>query len=41
MQAWGQTTDQMITLALQPDSHKLPFLDGTHMLPVLPGKAAE
>ena len=31
----------MILRALQPNSHELPFLNGTHMLPVLPGPAAE
>ena len=31
----------MVLLALQPGSDKLPFLDGTHMLPILPGKASE
>ena len=40
-QAWGITADDMILQALQPDSHTLPFLNGTHMLPILPGPASE
>ena len=41
VQAWGQTTDQMIMLALQPNSQNLAFLNGCAMLPILPGRAAE